>query len=122
MAERGPAWPLLVTAGAAAGVASGLFGIGGGLVLTPLLVGAFSFSQHEAHATSLAAMVPVAAAGAISFGLADDVDVAVAALLALGGIVGAPLGARLMARAPERPLRIAYATLMVVLAVILLAP
>lgn len=102
-----------VGVGAAAGFASGLLGIGGGLVMVPLLVGVASFSQHHAHATSLAAIVPMAAGGAMAFGNAGQVDLPAAGLLAAGALFGAPGGARLMARTSEAKLKTALGLFMV---------
>ena len=103
-----------IVVGVVAGFASGLLGIGGGLVMVPLLVGLSSFSQHHAHATSLAAIVLIAAGGAAAFGVAGDVDLAAALLLIAGALAGAPLGARLMAQTSEARLKIAFGLFMVV--------
>jgi uncharacterized membrane protein YfcA len=87
----------LALIGLAAGLSSGLFGIGGGTVLVPLLVWRLGFDQHRAHATSLAAIVLIAVAGAATFAADGEVDLEIALALALGGVIGAPLGARVMA-------------------------
>ena len=104
----------LVAAGFAAGVASGLLGVGGGTVMVPLLVGALAFSQHRAHATSLAAIVPIATAAVVVFAADGDVEYGTAALLAAGALVGAPLGARAMAAVGERSLEAAFGLFLVV--------
>ncbi|MGH8573565.1 MAG: TSUP family transporter [Gammaproteobacteria bacterium] len=111
----------LVGIGALAGVASGLLGVGGGIVMVPLLVFAAGLSQHQAHATSLAAIVPIAAMGAVPFAVDGRIDYGIAALLALGSLIGAPIGARLMAGLQEAPLKIAFGTLQIVVAGILIA-
>lgn len=97
----------LIAIGVAAGLASGLLGVGGGTVLVPLLVLA-GFSPHRAHATSLAAIVPIAAVAGGVFALEGDAEYGTAALLAAGAIAGAPLGARVMARLGERSLEAAF--------------
>ncbi|MFN2490688.1 MAG: sulfite exporter TauE/SafE family protein [Actinomycetota bacterium] len=107
--------------GLTAGVASGLLGVGGGIVMVPLLT-LVGFTQHRAHATSLAAIVPIAAVGAATFAFAGEVDYAVAAALAAGSLVGAPIGARVMARAGEGPLKVMFGVLMLAVAVRLLWP
>jgi uncharacterized membrane protein YfcA len=117
--------PLKVAAPAAgmglvAGILSGLLGVGGGIIIVPLLVGLVHLSQHQAHATSLAAIVPIGAVGALTFALDGEVDLEVAGLLALGALVGAPVGARIMARIEERPLKIMFGVLMVAVGVQLL--
>ena len=86
--------------GLAAGITGGLFGVGGGIVIVPGLVLWFAFSQHRAHATSVAAIVATAGAGVIPFALAGEVDWAAAAALFAGAGVGAYWGARFMARIP----------------------
>ena len=68
----------LVAIGFAAGIASGLFGIGGGIVMVPLLVLVASLDQHRAHAASLAAGIFLGAAGGLTYALAGDVDLEVA--------------------------------------------
>ncbi|MGH2711342.1 MAG: TSUP family transporter, partial [Actinomycetota bacterium] len=76
--------PSLLTAagiGAAAGLLSGLFGVGGGIVLVPGLVLFGRMEQRRAHATSLAAIVPIALAAVIGYALDDAVHWAAAALL-----------------------------------------
>lgn len=99
--------------GAIAGFASGSLGIGGGLVMVPLLVGLSSFSQHHAHATSLAAIVLIAAGGAAAFGVVGELDLTAASLLIAGALAGAPVGARLMAQTSEAKLKVAFGVFMV---------
>ena len=105
--------------GVGAGAASGLLGVGGGIVMVPLLVSVIGMSQHHAHATSLAAIVLIAAAGAVRFGLGDSLDVAAALLLAAGSLVGSPLGARFLDRVKEAPLKIAFGALTLAVALVL---
>lgn len=100
---------------------SGLLGVGGGIVMVPLLV-SVGLTQHHAHATSLAAIVPIAAVAAATFALDGNVDYAIALLLAAGSLVGVPLGARVMARTKEAPLKIAFGVFMIVVAAQLLWP
>lgn len=76
--------------------------------MVPLLVAFAGFSQHRAHATSLGAIVPIAAAAGAVFALEDAVEYGTAALLAAGALVGAPLGARAMAAMRERSLEAAF--------------
>jgi uncharacterized protein len=102
-----------ILVGAIAGVLSGLLGIGGGIVMVPLLVNTMHLSQHRAHATSLAAIVVIGVIGAAAFGQEGEVDLTVAAFLAIGGLVGAPLGARAMATTSEGELKIGFGLLSV---------
>lgn len=94
--------------GVVAGVLSGLLGVGGGIVMVPGLVLLLGLSQHRAHATSLAAIVPIAVAGAATFGIGGRVNYALAGLVGVGAVLGAPLGVRLLARLPEAMLRLAF--------------
>jgi uncharacterized membrane protein YfcA len=103
----------LVAIGFVAGVGSGLLGVGGGTVMVPLLAGALGFTQHRAHATSLAAIVPIAAVAAAVFAADGVVDYETAALLAAGALVGAPLGARAMASLGEGSLETAFGVLLI---------
>lgn len=105
--------------GFAAGALSGLFGVGGGVVMVPVLIAA-GLSQHQSHATSLAAIVPIAAVGALLFALQGEIDWAIAGLLALGATAGAPAGARAMERIPQRSLRLLFGALMFAVATELL--
>ena len=111
---------LLIGVGACAGLLSGLLGVGGGIVLIPLL-GLFGFSQHESHATSLAAIIPIAAVGATTFSVAGEVEYG-ALTLAAGSLIGAPLGARLMAGLPESKLKVVFGVVMIAAGIVLLWP
>lgn len=110
---------LIIGSGLLAGLMSGLLGVGGGIVMVPLLVMFASLSQHQAHATSLAAVVVIGLVGGATFASDGEVDVAVAALLALGSIVGAPLGARVMAGLSAPRLQGAFGVLMMIVAALL---
>jgi uncharacterized protein len=108
---------VLMGIGSAGGLLAGLFGVGGGIVMVPLLVIVCGFSQHRAHAMSLTGIVPIAAVGAIEFALQGQVDAGIAGLLAAGSLVGAQLGARILDRTPEARLRIAFGILVLGVAV-----
>ncbi len=105
--------------GLAAGVTSGLLGVGGGLVIVPLLVFLGRFDQHEAHATSLVAIIPIAAAGAFVFALDGELDTAIGLPLALGSLAGAPLGARVMAATSESRLKVAFGVVNLLIALLM---
>jgi len=91
--------------GFATGMLSGLLGIGGGSVLVPVLVYLLGLSQHRAHGTSLAYMAPVALFTALSYSGHGHVDWLVAIELAVGGVVGAAVGARICVLTSARRLR-----------------
>ncbi len=103
--------------GALVGTVSGLFGVGGGIVMVPALVLLAGQSQHMAQGISLAAMVPAAAAGALRYWKGGNVDIPLAFAVALGAIPAAYLfGANLAQKLPDRSLKILFAMLMVVAA------
>ena len=91
------------------GVASGLFGIGGGVLLVPLLVLLFGFEQHRAQGTSLVAMVPPTGAFAfLAYYRAHQVDMKVALLLIPGFVVGGILGGKIASKLPSRHMRVIF--------------
>ncbi len=105
--------------GLAGGLFSGLLGVGGGVVMVPLLVLWGGFGQRDAHAVSLGAIIPISAAGVLTFGAAGEIQVWEALALAVGAITGAQVGARLLARVDERKLKLAFGVFMLIVAVLL---
>jgi uncharacterized protein len=105
--------------GLAGGLFSGLLGVGGGVVMVPLLVLWGGFGQRDAHAVSLGAIIPISAAGVLTFGAAGEIRVWEALALAAGAIAGAQVGARLLARVDERKLKLAFGVFMLIVAVLL---
>lgn len=108
-------------AGAVTGIAGGLFGVGGGVVLVPMLTGFFALTQHRAHGTSLAVIGTTAIGALIVYGSHANVAWGAAALIALASAAGAAIGARAASRVSERVLRRAFAVFLLVMAVRLLA-
>lgn len=107
----------VLVVGVLAGLASGLFGVGGGVVIVPGLVMLAAYPQRLAHGTSLAAIVPIATAATIGYATAGEVDFAVGALIALGAMVGTPLGVAALARMPQRWLQLGFAVVLALTAV-----
>ncbi|MDF2580165.1 MAG: permease [Microbacterium sp.] len=91
--------------GLLAGLLSGLFGVGGGTVVVPLLVLLLGFDQRLAAGTSLAAIVPTATVGVISYGLNDAVAWIPALLIAAGAVGGAQIGTWLLPKVSQTALR-----------------
>lgn len=91
--------------GLTAGLLSGLFGVGGGTVIVPLLVLMLRFDQRLAAGTSLTAIVPTASVGVISYAMSGSVEWIPALILAAGAVVGAQIGSRLMPRISQTALR-----------------
>lgn len=96
---------LLGLCGVLAGFFSGLFGVGGGIIIVPLLVMLLAYQQRLASGTSLAAILPTAVAGSVGYAINGDVDWVVAGCLAAGAIVGSIIGTALLARIPQLWLR-----------------
>jgi len=82
--------------GLVAGFASGLFGVGGGILIVPALVILMKFDQKAASGTSLLAVAPISVAGTIVYAAADDIDWIVSLLLAIGMVAGGAVGALLL--------------------------
>ncbi|MEE8173906.1 MAG: sulfite exporter TauE/SafE family protein [Dehalococcoidia bacterium] len=106
--------------GAAAGLFSGLMGVGGGLIIVPMSVGVLKLSQHQAHGTSLAAIVPIGLFAAIVYAFRGHMDWALVAQLGLGSMVGVVLGAKLMMRVPAKRLQQGFGALLLVVGLRLL--
>ena len=99
--------------GLVGGVLSGLFGIGGGLVIVPALILLVGMTPKQAAGTSLAALLlPVGILGALEYWRAGQVDVRMAILVAAGLVVGAFIGARLAVGLPNELLQRAFGVLL----------
>lgn len=106
--------PRALLVGLAGGLLSGFFGIGGGVVLVPLLILVLAFDQHAAHATSLAAIFLIAISAFIGYLTADAVDVPIGLALGLGGMAGSAMGATLMHRMSPNGLRAVFAVALII--------
>ncbi len=111
---------VLALIGLAGGLLSGMFGVGGGIILVPLLVTFAGLDQRQASATSLLAILPTAIAGSITYAVSGEVDLVAAAIVAVGAVAGAFIGAALLRRIPIVWLRWIFIALLVVVAVRLL--
>lgn len=85
-----------IAIGLIAGLISGSFGVGGGIIIVPGLVLLLHFDQRLSHGTSLLAIMPIAAAGVVGFAFHDSINVTYALLLGLGSILGAIVGTKLL--------------------------
>jgi uncharacterized membrane protein YfcA len=108
---------LFIGIGLGSGLLSGLFGVGGGTVIVPMLTLLAGFEHRRAAGTSLAAIVPIAAVGVISYAVHDAVAWIPALILAAAAVVGAQLGTWLLARLPVTALRWAFVGFLVVVIV-----
>jgi uncharacterized membrane protein YfcA len=116
--------PRLALVGAAAGLLSGLLGIGGGIIIVPGLIWAAGLDRHTASGTSLLAILPIAAVAALTYAIAPGgaFDAEASAIFVLGSVTGAVLGARVNARVSERALRTAMAIITLVFGLRLSVP
>ncbi|HWH04930.1 MAG TPA: sulfite exporter TauE/SafE family protein [Gaiellaceae bacterium] len=106
----------LVGIGLVAGFFSALFGVGGGIVIVPLLILAACVPERCATGTSLAAIGITALAGAILYGFEGHVDPGYAALVGLPAAGGAIVGTAIQQRLPVRTLTLAFAALLLAVA------
>src|SRR5918998_4656419 len=107
----------LLLIGLVAGFFSALFGVGGGILIVPLLVLLAAYPQREATGTSLAAIGVIALVGAVAYGVRGEVDLAYAALVGLPAAAGAVAGAAMQQRLPVRTLALGFAGLLVAVGV-----
>lgn len=115
-------WLLVSLLGLLAGVVSGLFGVGGAIVIIPGLVLIAKLPQHTAHGTSLAALLlPVGLLGALEYYKRGQVNIAYAAVVAVGLLIGAYFGARLAGTMSDVMLRKAFGVFLLLVSVKLLA-
>ena len=108
----------IVLVGLAAGFLSGLFGVGGGVLMVPALVIVLHMGQRMAHGTSLAAIVPIALAGVAGYALEGEIDWAAALFLIVGSAgLGARIGTYLLHVLPQRALALGFACVLVATAI-----
>ncbi len=110
----------LVAIGLVAGLFSSLFGVGGGIVIVPLLILVAGYEGKLATGTSLAAIGITALAGTIFYAFEGRVDVAYAALVGLPAAAGAVAGTAIQQRISARALSLAFAALLAAIALWLL--
>jgi uncharacterized membrane protein YfcA len=111
--------PQLIAIGLAGGLLSGLLGVGGGVIMVPLLVLWAGYAQRDAHALSLGAIIPISVAGIATYGAAGEVRVWDALALAIGAVAGARVGAGLLTRLDDYVLKLAFGAFLVCVAVLM---
>ncbi|MDF1478858.1 sulfite exporter TauE/SafE family protein [Leifsonia sp. H3M29-4] len=111
---------VLLAIGLVGGLLSGAFGVGGGIILVPLLVTFAGLDQRRASAASLLAILPTSIAGSITYIANGEIDFIAAAFIAVGAIGGAVIGANLLKRIPIVWLRWSFIALLLIVAVRLL--
>ena len=106
--------------GLLAGLFGGLVGLGGGVIMIPLMVSFLRLDQHKAHGTSLVALVFTGISGAVAYGLKGTVDVMAAVLMAATAMVTARAGARCAHALPEWKLKRSFGGFLVFVSLLLL--
>jgi len=115
-----PSWVVLMVIGVLAGIAAGLFGLGGGIVLVPALIYWAGFSQHLATGTSLAVLLPpIGLAATLEYYRHGNVDFRAAILLAIGVFTGSWLGAYAANKLEGPQLRLLFGVFVMLLGVYL---
>jgi len=104
---------LYIIAGAIGGIVSGFFGIGGGIVVIPILIYWFGLSQHQAQGTTLAMMVPpIGLLAAWRYYSGGNVKVGMALFMCVGFFIGGYIGASLVHNISDQVLRKTFGILM----------
>lgn len=107
----------LILIGILAGVLSGLVGVGGGIIMVPLLVLLFGFNQHQAQGTSLTVLaVPVTAVAVFSYYKEGQVNIKYAAVIAAFFVVGSVFGSKLALTLDQKMLKKVFALVLLVIA------
>jgi len=109
----------LLGIGIAGGALSGLLGVGGGVIMVPLLVLWAGYGQRDAHALSLGAIIPISLASVLIYGAAGKVRVVDGIALAAGAVVGARLGAGALSRIDERMLKLVFGLFLAAIAILM---
>jgi uncharacterized membrane protein YfcA len=114
---------ILVLIGLGAGISSGIFGIGGGVLIVPGLVYFLDFPMHRAIGTSLAVLLPpIGAAAVLAYYRAGNIDWRAAIFLAVTVFIGAWLGAMLANHLSEHVMRLLFGVFLVGLGLYTLLP
>jgi uncharacterized protein len=108
---------IIIIVGLAAGMLSGLVGVGGGIIIVPALAFFLGFSQHEAQGTSLGILLlPAGIFAAINYYKQGFIDVKVVLLLFVGFLLGGYIGSKLSLSLSEAVVKKIFAIMMVVVA------
>lgn len=107
----------LILIGILAGVLSGLVGVGGGIIMVPLLVMFFGFNQHQAQGTSLAVLaVPVTAVAVFNYYKEGQINIKYAAIIALFFVIGSIFGSKFALTLDQKMLKKIFAVVLLVIA------
>lgn len=109
---------IVIAIGIAAGVLSGLVGVGGGIIIVPSLVYLLGFSQKTAQGTSLGLiLLPVGILGVLQYYKQGHINLNVVWMLAIGFVIGGWLGGKIAVTLPQETIKKIFAVLMIIIAV-----
>ena len=115
-------WPAYIVLGVAAGIAAGLFGIGGGIILIPVMVYCFGLTQHQAQGTTLAVLVPpIGLLAAWRYYAAGNVKMSMAVFICLGFFLGGLVGANFAQKIDDMVLRRSFGAVLFLISLKMLA-
>lgn len=112
-------WVLYILAGIAAGIISSMFGVGAGILVVPVLAVGFAFGQKSAQGMALFIMIPMALAGAIRYYLNPNIPInlRVCGLVAIGGVLGAIIGSKIVFNIPNLILKRMFACFIILVGI-----
>lgn len=99
-----------------AGIISGLFGAGGGLILVPALTHLFKLNEREARGTTIFCILPMVLTAGIFYSTNSFIDWSIAVKCAIGGVIGAFIGSNLLKKLSDKFLKITYIVFLVYVA------
>ena len=105
---------ILMLFGIGAGLLSGMFGLGGGIIIVPGLMFALGMDQRRAHGTSLGGVFLISLSSFFTYWTHDHIDWPVVLWLAIGSVAGSLIGAELLARVSKRTLTLAFVLILVI--------
>lgn len=109
---------IIILIGLAAGLFSGIVGVGGGIILVPALIFFVGLTQHQAQGTTLGLLIfPVGLLGVLNYYKKDPINFRIVALLAIGFVVGSYFGSKVAVQLDQAVLRRIFAIVMLVIAV-----
>src|SRR5256885_12003269 len=104
---------ILTVIGLAAGILSGMVGVGGGIIVVPALVFALGFTQHQAQGTSLGLLLlPIGILAVINYYKQGYIDIRVVVIMSLAFILGAYLGSKFALSLPEEKVKKVFAIIL----------
>ncbi|MEP6676027.1 MAG: sulfite exporter TauE/SafE family protein [Ferruginibacter sp.] len=109
---------IIILVGIAAGMLSGMVGVGGGIIIVPALVYFIGFTQQQAQGTSLGLiLLPVGILAVMQYYKEGNIDVKVVAILAVGFVIGSYFGSKVALSLPQETVKKIFAILMILIAI-----